>query len=100
MCRKKARDSKTPEQVHRVDADSPVDEYPMYTVHSDTAKPLMVEINLNGVNTKMEVNMGASVSIMVEESFQLLQEMGATLHPTTVKLSTDTGESIPARVYS
>lgn len=72
----------------------------MYTVHSDAAKPLMVEINLNGVNTKVEVNTGASVSIMVEESFQLLQEMGATLHPTTVKLSTDTGESIPARVYS
>ena len=82
-----------------MDADPPVDEYPMYTVHSDAAKPLMVVINLNGVNTKMEVNTDASVSIMVEESFQLLQEMGATPHPTTVKLSTDTGESIPTRVY-
>ena len=73
VCRKRARDLKTPEQAHRVDADSPVDEYPMYTVRSDAAKPLIVDVNLNGVSTRMEVDTGASVSIMAEESFHLLQ---------------------------
>ena len=43
----------------------------------------------------MEVDTGTSVSIVAEESFQLLQGKGATLHPTTAKLSTYTGESIP-----
>ena len=44
---------------------------------------------------KMEVDTGASISIMAEESFQLLQEKGATLHSTQAKLFTYTGESIP-----
>ena len=47
----RARNSKTPEQAHRVDADSPVDEYPLYTVCTNAAKPLMVDVNLNGVST-------------------------------------------------
>ena len=78
-----------------MDAYFPVDEYPMYTVRSDAAKPLMVDVNLNGVSTQMEVDTGNSVSIMAKESFQLLQGKGATLRLTTVKLSMYTGEPIP-----
>lgn len=66
MCRKKARDSKNPEQAHRADAYLPADEnnYPMYTVRNHTTKPLIIDVTLNRVSMKMEVDMGASVSIM------------------------------------
>ena len=97
VCRKKARDSKNPNQAHRVDADLPADEeeYPMYTVRNRTTKPLIAEVTLNGVSMKMEVDTGASVSIMAEENFQMLLDKGATLRPTQAKLFTYTGDPIP-----
>ena len=67
----------------------------MYTVNKPTNKPLLVEVNLNGVDTKMEVDTGASVSIIAEDEFQKLRADGATFHPTNAKLFTYTGESIP-----
>lgn len=91
MCRKKARDSKNPDQAHRVDADLPADEeYPMYIVRNRTTKPLIADVTLNGVSMKMEVDTGASVSIMAEENFQVLLDKGATLRPTQAKLFTYT----------
>ena len=67
----------------------------MYTVNTPTNKPLLVEVNLNGVDTKMEVDTGASVSIIAEDEFQKLRADGVTFHPTNAKLFTYTGESIP-----
>ena len=95
VCRKKAADSKPTEQAHRVEAELSSEDYPMYTVNTPTNKPLLVEVNLNGVDTKMEVDTGASVSIIAEDEFQKLRADGATFHPTNAKLFTYTGESIP-----
>ena len=95
--RKKAADSNPTEQAHRVEAELSSEEYPMYTVNTPTNKPLSVEVNLNGVDTKMEVDTGASVSIIAEDEFQKLRADGATFHPTNAKLFTYTGESMGPR---
>ena len=54
----------------------------------------MVEVKLNGVTMQMEVDTGASVSLMGEAHFKSLKEKGAMLSPSKAKLSTYTGETI------
>ena len=49
---------------------------------------------LNEQEMVMEIDTGASVSLMGEKSFQPLLEKGAVLRPTNIKLSTYTGEAI------
>ena len=93
-CRKKAKD-KASEQTHRVDASlSSDEEYTMYTIRNRTTKPFEVKLELNGVGTPMEVDTGASVSIVSEDRFKMLQEKGTTLRPSRAKLFTYTGEAI------
>ena len=71
------------------------EEYTMYQVNSKrSTKPLMVEVKLNGVTMQMEVDTGASVSLMGEAHFKSLKEKGATLSPSKAKLSMYTGETI------
>lgn len=50
---------------------------------------------LNGISTTMEIDTGASVSLMGEAHFKSLREKGAALRPSNAKLSTYTGETIP-----
>lgn len=67
----------------------------MYTISSRLTKPFMVMVGINGMKKRMEVDTEASVSIMAEEEFRPLQEEGTTLNPTSAKLFTYIGESIP-----
>ena len=53
-----------------------------------------MEVMLNGNCTQMEVDTGASVSLISEESFKAIRESGAALRPSNVKLSTCMGEPI------
>lgn len=64
----------------------------MYTISSHLTKPFMVMVTING---RMEVDTGASISIMAEEVFRPLREEGITLNPTSAMLFTYTAESIP-----
>ena len=66
----------------------------MYTISNRAAKPFEVKLKLNGVCTTMEVDTGASVSIISEDLFKTLKEEGAALRPSRAKLFTYTGESI------
>ena len=94
MCCKKARDQAS-EQAHHVDASlSSDEEYTMYTIGSKTTKPFIVNVELDGVHTNMEVDTGASVSIMSEERFTALQDKVTVLRSSGAKLVTYTGESI------
>ena len=54
----------------------------------------MVEVKLNGIDAAMEVDTSVSVSILSEESFKPLRESGMTLHRSSAKLFTYTGELI------
>ena len=72
---------------------------------STKAAPIQVMVNLDGSDVTMEVDTGASVSVMSEATFQKLWEGNRPkLNPTDVKLKTYTGEhlkvlgSIPVQV--
>ena len=100
VCRKKkraaARSEPKREQAHQiVDNGSDDEEYNLYRVSSGSSKPLLVTVKLNGVDTEMEVDTGASVSIMSEENFRQFQKNASvTLQPSKAKLFTYTREAI------
>ena len=79
-----ARELRAQEQINLVAATPrEEDEYTLYSVSSKATKPFMVEVRLNGIDTAMEVDTGASVSIL---SFKPLRESGTTLRRSSAKL--------------
>ena len=96
VCRKKKADTSKTEQAHQVGATvDKGEEYDMYNI-SDTgsSEPLIVDVTLNGIPMPMEVDTGASVSLVGEAKFKLLREKGVSLRPSNARLSTYTGECI------
>ena len=67
----------------------------MYNIKSKASKPLIAGVKLNGIMTAMEIDTGASVSMMSEESFGSLRDSGTVLGQSHAKLFTYTGEQIP-----
>ena len=47
---------------------------PMFHVSSGSSKPLMVKVVVNGKLLAMELDMGASASIVSEETFEQIRE--------------------------
>lgn len=100
VCRKKARKEKgQPEQANVVVDEDSADhgeEYPMFHISSGSSKPLHVTVTVNGKQLTMEVDTGASVSIINQETFELIREGQSVLElqRSAVKLQTYTGEPI------
>ena len=101
VCRQKAkrRSSTSGKPTHAVaETDTSEQmEYPMYTVNSPTARPMTVEVQLNDVPVTMEIDTGATLSIMSKSTYQTTWPNEAdapALQPSTTKLRTYTGESI------
>ena len=72
-------------------------EYPMYTIKSSAAQPIIVEVHLNDVTVSMEIDTGATLSIMSKATYQVTWRREADappLQPSTTTLRTYTGESI------
>ena len=57
-------------------------------------KPLTVTLEIDGVQVPMEINTGAAVSLISEETQKRLFPKGS-LHQPEVRLKTYTSESIP-----
>ncbi len=68
----------------------------LWQVGDGAAKPFAVKVDLDGVQSHMEIDTGASVSLISEVTFKKLAKQGATLHPCDTKLTTYTGEAIRA----
>ena len=97
MCRKKSREKL--EQTNVVlDQESSEDdqEYTVFHVRSGSTKPFRVVVKANGKPLSMEIDTGASVSIVSQECFNAIREGTATLelNEAVVKLQTYTGEQI------
>ncbi|KAK4328659.1 hypothetical protein Pmani_000967 [Petrolisthes manimaculis] len=56
--------------------------------------PVRVKLRINGLDTQMEVDTGASVSVMSEEEFKKLDGCTASLRPSLREFRTYTGENI------
>lgn len=69
----------------------------MFHVSMGSCKPLQTTVVVSGTLVKMEIDTGASVSIISEERFNSIREGKSLLElkPSTVRLQTYTGESIP-----
>ena len=78
ICRKKLAQGKTKprEQTNRINDEGTTDEddqeYALYRVSSGSSKPILVPVTLDGVSMEMELDTGASVSLVSEEIFQQL----------------------------
>ena len=94
MCRKKAQNK--PEHANVVETSSEGGEYTMFHIQSGSQAPYKVVVPANGHPHSMEIDTGASVSIVSEDTLQSICK-GTTmleLQETTVKLQTYTGEPI------
>ena len=71
------------------------DEYPLYhTKGPGTTPPILVTLQLNGQDLTMELDTGATLSIVSEKTYQSLfsPQAAPQLKPSTVQLKTYTGE--------
>jgi len=69
--------------------------YAMYHLSSDRKKSFKVDLELCGWKTTMEINTGASKTILNEATYVRLHDALGPLQPTKAVLSTYTGEKIP-----
>ena len=68
------------------------EQYQLYQVSSgSSSKPILVGVTINGANLETELDTGASVPLISEETFCQLQETGATLCKSRASLFTYTG---------
>ena len=70
--------------------------YTLFNVTTNTCKPLQVVVKVNGADLTMEVDIGASMSLISNVTFQKLwpAQNSPALLPTESKLRTYTGEQI------
>ena len=90
-----------PGRTHLVDStqqgsDEP-DTYSLFTVTSHSSRPLMVTVEINSTTLNMEVDTGASRSLVSEATYNQLKTQTdlPPLQSTTAELRTYTGEQIP-----
>ena len=89
------------EKTHKVegydpDADeqeSDTTEYRLFTVSSQGNAPLVVEFTVNGQPLQMELDTGASISLISEQQYKQLQD-APPLEKSSVILRTYTGENL------
>ena len=102
VCRKKkakeksdAVSSKDQAQANVVGDEEESVDYSLFKVTGSISnKPLLASILINGVSVEMEIDTGASVSLMGEDTYRLVQDPEKPLQHSTAKLHTYTGEPI------
>ena len=68
----------------------------MFHITSDRVKPLYVTVSVNGNPLSMEIDTGASVSVVSRKTFETIRngETMLELNKSTVRLQTYTGQPI------
>ena len=117
VCRAKARalaksnppttgpspDKKPPKRTHygqeqaEQEDNSSGDEYSLNAIHDEHSSPFTITLHINDTPVEMEVNVGATVSIINEATFHRIQQSSCascTLEPVSGKLKTYTGQDI------
>ena len=72
----------------------------MYTVNSSTLKPIILDVYLKDILIKMELDTGASLSIISSTTYKAItqQSMSSSLEKSAIVLKTYTGKSIKVLV--
>ena len=90
------------EQTHTIQEDweepvestTPVEVYDLYPVQGKNRCPYMVQVVINGAPLLMEVDTGASMSLISESTYLKLWEIPPKLRPTTTRLRTYSGQQL------
>ena len=88
----------TEEYPEDTDSDADVDPvYSLFTVSHRTAKPIRVNVQLNQTFLNMEVDTGASVSVISKDTYSKLwpSAQAPPIESSDVQLQTYTGHSLP-----
>ena len=82
-----------------MDTDEPDEEqdiYPLFVIIPSSHKnPYMVTVELNRLEVKMELDTGASLSVISEDVYTQLKSIEGSLKETKLTLKSYTGEIIP-----
>ena len=83
------------QDTEEIDSDTS-DSYEMFNIRGTQGQPYRVTVQLNNCNLEMEIDTGASLSIISDETYQSFwtSQPKPELQPTTVKLHTYTQDSI------
>ena len=98
--RKEPRSKQHPTAVHPTHVlSAETDDYPMYTFTGSSVKPLVVSVKLNDVDLEMEVDNGASISIISEATYNRLWSKGQApvIQESQLKLKTYSGEQLSVK---
>ena len=77
------------------DGDTDDTAYTLFSTSGGSSQPMTATLNVNGVELQMEVDMGASASIISQTTYQKSWPTHASpLQPSNVKLRTCTGEEL------
>ena len=69
--------------------------YGLFTLKSETHDPILIQLELNNVPVRMELDTGASLTLINEASYDLIAQNGqAALEQPVVNLRTYTGEAV------
>ena len=68
----------------------------MFPVHTTSCQPILLDVNINGIHVDMEIDTGASLSILSEKTNQDIAQQTdiSPLEESQVTLKTYTGEVI------
>ena len=103
VCRSKTRStnrpqperSQTKKNTHLFSMDEPEEDDVLFRMTTPRAPPIQVILNLNGIDIPMEVDTGASLSVMSATTFKATWKTDPPrLHPSNVHLKTYTGEQL------
>ena len=104
VCRSKEKESKplkqstssTHNKTNRVDGQEEPEEssYTMFNLNS-RSKPITLTVHLNDCPVEMELDTGASLSVMGESTFRALLGNTVPIESTEVRLRTYTGDGLP-----
>ena len=105
VCRSKARLSQkqqpTPHnpRTHQIEVQTEPQEYAMFYSGSGNPTPIQVTLSVSDVEVTMEVDTGAALSIISEDTYRRLwvQDNAPPLKPCTARLKTYTGEVISVK---
>ena len=93
VCRQKAKRQQShagPTHTVADSSDTDPPEYPMYTVDASQSQPISVQVHLNGTPVNMEMDTGATMSIMSKHTYQSTwsTSLAPPLQPTKARLRT------------
>ena len=108
MCKSKSKPTtgKVPHPPQRSTTTRPTNmlleytnDYSMYNLTGPPVKPLVVSVKLNNVDFDMELDTGASISIVSEATYNRLWPQGKApaIQESNVKLKTYSGEQLTVK---